>query len=431
MIFKKTALSTAIALMTAGLVACGGGDATPAPMPASTPMQVGDAIALTASGKLISFNRATPGTMVGSTTVSGLAANETLVGIDFRPLDAKLYGVGSRGSVYTVEPSTGVATLEVALKALAGDDNPFTALAGTVFAVDFNPAADRLRLIGSKGQNLRINVDTGDTTTDGTVALAGGATTVGAAAYTNAFLGTSTTQLFDIDFASGLLHLQSPPNDGTLVAGVPLGVAATGGEFDIDARTNTGYAALTVGGTTSLYTVNLAPAAGASAATVVAAIAGGEAIKGLALALAQAAAPSAIGLTADNRLGAGETVVGIDVRPSDGVLYALTTAGKVYTVGASTGVATLKSTLAADPADITAAFTALVGAAFSVDFNPVVDRLRVVSETGQNLRVNVDTGLTTTDTDLTRASAPASVLASAYTNSFAGTTATALFNLVH
>ena len=139
MIFKKTSLSTAIALMTAGLVACGGGDDTPAPMPASTPMQVGDAIALTASGKLISFNRATPGTTVGSTTVSGLAANETLVGIDFRPLDAKLYGVGSLGSVYTVEPSTGVATLEVALKALAGDDNPFTALAGTVFAAPRRP----------------------------------------------------------------------------------------------------------------------------------------------------------------------------------------------------------------------------------------------------------------------------------------------------
>jgi hypothetical protein len=405
---------------------------------------VGDTVALTASGKLISFNRTTPATMVGSVAVSGMAAGESLLGIDYRPADAKLYALGSAGNVYTIEPSTGVATLKVALKAAAGDDDPFVALSGSDFAVDFNPAADRLRVVSNGGQNLRINVDTGDATTDGLISLAGGAPHVTAAGYTNAFFGTTGTQLFDIDAASGLLHLQDPPNNGTLAAGLALGV--TGAQvngFDIDARNNTGYAALAVAGTTNLYRVNVA----SGAATAVGAIAGGEMVRGLAL--QQPAAPTVLGLTTASQLvafdpkapttltsttsitglGAGETVVGIDTRPKDGALYALTNAGKVYTVDPATGAATLKVTLAPDPADATNPFATLSGTLFSVDFNPQADRMRVISDNGQNLRINVDTGATFTDAMINRASAAPVVLASAYTNSFDGAPSTMLFNL--
>src|SRR5215213_4160644 len=49
-------------------------------------------------------------------------------------------------------------------------------------------------------------------------------------------------------------------------------------------------------------------------------------------------------------LQAGENLVGIDVRPATGELYALSAAGRLYTIDARTGAATLKSTLAADPA---------------------------------------------------------------------------------
>jgi len=93
-----------------------------------------------------------------------------------------------------------------------------------------------------------------------------------------------------------------------------------------------------------------------------------------------------------------ENVLGIDVRPADGTLYAITDAAKLYTLDPSTGVATLKSTLAADAADTTSPFSSLDGAEVGMDFDPVVDRLRVVSTTGQNLRIDVDTGTTTTDT---------------------------------
>ena len=440
---------TTIAAATTLLAACGGGGyddpaPMPGPMPAPTLVMVGDTVALTASGRLISFNRAAPGTLVGSVAVSGLAAGDTLLGIDYRPADARLYALGSAGTVYTIEPSTGVATAKSTLKAAANDDDPFVALAGSDFAVDFNPAADRLRVVSNVGQNLRINVDTGDATTDGLISLAGGTAHVTAGAYSNAFFGTVTTQLFDIDAASGLLHLQDPPNNGTLAAGLALGVSgAQVNGFDIDARNNAGYAALTVGGTTNLYRVNVTT----GAATPIGTIAGGESIRGLAL--QQPAAPTVLGLTPGNQLvafdpktpdtitgttpitglPAGEVVVGIDTRPKDGALYALTGAGKVYTVNPATGAATLKVTLAADPADASAPFSALSGSVFSVDFNPMADRLRVISDNGQNLRINVDTGATTTDTPINRAGVAPLVLASAYSNSFDGTASTMLFNL--
>jgi len=93
-----------------------------------------------------------------------------------------------------------------------------------------------------------------------------------------------------------------------------------------------------------------------------------------------------------------ETIVGVDARPADGKFYALTSSGKLYTIDRTTGVATMGATLAADPADTSTPFTGLTGTDIGMDFNPVVDRLRVTSSTGQNLRINVDTGLVTTDT---------------------------------
>ena len=443
---KKTALAASIAVMVAGLMACGGGggdgDPTPPPTPPVT-VQVGDTIVLTVTGQLASFNRAAPGTLVGSVLVSGLGTNESLLGIDYRPADGQLYGLSSSGRLFTIVPSTGVATLKSTLKAATGD--AFTALAGTEFGVDFNPVADRLRVVGNTGQNLRINVDTGDVITDGAIKPATGTASVSAAAYTNTFAGATTTALYDIDAATGLLHLQDPPNNGGLAAGVALGVASTTvNGFDIDARSNTGYAALTVDGVTSLYTVNVG--ATSAAATRVGTIAVGQSVRGLAL--VQAAAPTALGLTTDNRLvafdpkapntltattaitglPAGDTVLGIDVRPTDRAVYALTSAGRIYTVDPATGAATLKSTLSADATDTTAPYAGLVGTVFSVDFNPVADRLRVIGNLGQSLRINVDTGATTTDGDINR-TAPATVLASAYSNSFAGTTSTVLYNL--
>lgn len=437
---------SAVALM---LAACGSGsnDNTPIvvvpPAPVATP---GDAFVLTTGNRLVSYNIAAPVTARTNVAVTGLQAGENLLGIDFRPADGQLYGVGSTGRLYTLNGATGAATLKSTLSADAADTTlPFTALAGTDFGVDFNPVADRLRIVSNTGQSLRINVDTGATTTDG--AINGGAanTAVNAAAYTNSFAGTASTTLYVIDAANNTLYTQNPPNNGTLTLPVALGVAATNiGGFDIDAKTNTGYAIMTVGGVRGLYSLNLA--ATSAPATLIGST-GLEDARGLAL--RTPAAPIAYGLTDDARivtfkistpntldtnvavtgLASGERLLGVDVRPKDGLLYGVSSTGRILTIDPATGAATVKATLAADAADTTAPYTAIAGTGFAVDFNPVADRLRVIGSTGQSLRINVDTGATTTDGTINRTSAAPVVTAAAYTNSYAGTTATSLYDI--
>ena len=446
-LFPKLILASSIAL---ALAACGGSDHDdmPAPDPAPAPpvMTAGDVFAITVSNKLISFNRDAPGTIRTSLAVSGLQSAETLLGIDFRPSDGLLYAVGSSGRIYTIDTASGAATVKSTLAADATDTTlPFTALAGTDFGVDFNPVADRLRVVGNTGQSLRINVDSGATTTDGAI-NGGAANTVTASSYTNSFAGTSSTTLYALDTTNDTLYVQNPPNNGTLSLPLALGVdAGAANGMDIDARTNLAYAVLTVGGVRNLYTINLA--ATSAPATSVGAVGVTEDIRGIAL--RAAAAPMAFGLADDGRLLAfriatpntiaatltvtglngGETLLGIDFRPKDGQLYGLTSAARIVTIDTGSGAATVKAMLAADAADTTAAYAGIVGTGFAVDFNPVADRLRVIGDGGQNLRINVDTGATTTDGAINRAGATPFVTAGAYTNSYAGAATTTLYDI--
>lgn len=441
---RKSLIASSLVLLATGLVACGGGGNN---NPQPTPVQdVGDTLALTASGTLFSFNRTDPTTLIGSVTVSGLGGGETLLGIDVRPTDGLLYALSSLGRIYTVDPSTGVATLRSTLSADVADASaPYVALAGDRFGIDFNPTVDRLRVVGNSGQNLRINVDTGATTTDALINLSGGTPAVSAVAYTNSFDGATATQLFDLNTVDGQRYLQTPPNNGTLTSGVTLGVSFTEGEFDIDPVTNVGYAALTVGGTPQLYRIDLA--ATSNAATAVGTLPGSASVIGLAL-NTPAPAATVLGLTAAGELlsfnprtpntiastlslGApvGESVVGIDIRPIDGLLYAVTrdtgNIGRVYTVDTTTGVLTPVATIS----------VALSGTSFSVDFNPAANALRVISETGQSLAVNLTTspGTATVNGSVNYVGVPAaSVVAAAYLNSGVSTTqpaATTLYSI--
>ncbi|WP_163831669.1 DUF4394 domain-containing protein, partial [Proteus mirabilis] len=103
--------------------------------------------------------------------------------IDVRPADGLLYAVISDGSVVTIDPATGKATPKSKLDTMLP--------AGVVATVDFNPVADRLRVIGSDGTNLRANVDDGKVTKDGglkfaeTDGMKGKIPKVVAGAYTN------------------------------------------------------------------------------------------------------------------------------------------------------------------------------------------------------------------------------------------------------
>ena len=109
---------------------------------------------------------------------------------------------------------------------------PWKQAAATTF--DFNPAADRLRLMSSDGTSLRINVDDGMVTVDGshkfkdTDVNAGKTPRIVAGAYTNSYKGTKSTTLYNIDAATGSLVTQAPPNDGILNTVGPLGISVKG-----------------------------------------------------------------------------------------------------------------------------------------------------------------------------------------------------------
>jgi uncharacterized protein (TIGR03118 family) len=126
-------------------------------------------------------------------------------------------------------------------------------------------------------------------------------------------------------------------------------------------------------------------------------------------------------------LQSGEVVLGIDVRPATGQLFALGSTSRLYILDTATGAATA----------VGGPFTpALNGVDFGVDFNPTVDRLRVVSDADQNLRLNPNNGTVAgTDTALAFASgdpnfgANPNVTGSAYTNNFAGATTTSLYGI--
>ena len=102
-----------------------------------------------------------------------------------------------------------------------------------------------------------------------------------------------------------------------------------------------------------------------------------------------------------------ETLLDIDIRPEDGALYALSSAGNLYLIDMTTGAAILSATLTGvvlDPA----------ATRFGIDFSPTVDRLRIVSNTGQNLRLTPGSSVTTIDSALNGAATGA--VSVAYTN---------------
>lgn len=97
-------------------------------------------------------------------------------------------------------------------------------------------------------------------------------------------------------------------------------------------------------------------------------------------------------------LQTGEKILGIDFRPATGELYALGSTGRLYTINFNSGNATLVAALTTTPAGSTSPVPLqLSGTSFGFDFNPVVDRIRIISNSGQNLRAHPVTGVTVID----------------------------------
>lgn len=209
---------------------------------------------ITVANELVTFHSDSPGAIRHRVPVSGLAEGDRLIAIDSRPETGQLYGLGASSRVYVLNPVSGAARA-------AG--NPFSPLlAGSNFGFDFNPVADRIRVVSDGRQNLRLNPDDGQVAgQDNPIEYAegdpgaGSNPSPGGAAYTPA----DPTQLLIIDSARDALALQDPPNQGTLKTVGPLGVDL--GEpvgFDIAADNRAWVTGRRGGGATELFLIDVA-----------------------------------------------------------------------------------------------------------------------------------------------------------------------------
>ncbi|MDW8808639.1 DUF4394 domain-containing protein [Streptomyces scabiei] len=260
---KRLTAALAVVVTSASLMLGMPGTASAAP--AAVPSL--RAFGISGDGTLMAtFTTDRPDVLNWVRVINGLSGDTALVGIDFRVQNGLLYGVGNKGGIYTIK--TPPATPDVVVTKVSQLQY---ALHGTQFGVDFNPAADRLRVISDNGQNLRHNL--GDHTTIQDVNLTtppteGTTKGVTAAAYTNNDLnGATATTLFDINTNSDQVVIQSPANNGTLAPTGSLGLDAqlkagmdiystlSGGKT-VD---NAAFASLTPYGATtpSLYSINV------------------------------------------------------------------------------------------------------------------------------------------------------------------------------
>ncbi|AFY83527.1 DUF4394 domain-containing protein [Oscillatoria acuminata] len=139
------------------------------------------------------------------------------------------------------------------------------------------------------------------------------------------------------------------------------------------------------------------------------------------------------------------TLLGIDTRPANGLIYGVTTTNNIYSIDPQSLGFTINPNGALNnirtPVTVAATFVSTLSEPFEggivsgLDFNPVPDRLRLVGENNQNFRINVDTGEVIVDGTLAFAADDPNgginptISASGYTNSFAGTTSTQLYNI--
>ena len=408
-------------------------------------------VGLTVGNELLTFDSARPEAIVNSVRITGLdSSRDSVVGIDYRPATGLLYAATTT-SLYTVDSKTGVATRVNALAPTKPN--------GGEFGFDFNPVVDRLRVVSDADQNLRINPNDGSVSVDGLLAYSdsnvGRNPNVTGSAYLNPDNDPTTgTVLYGIDSKLDMLVTQNPANAGSLQAVGRLGVdAGSMVGFDIG-RDNSAFASLMISpsgsfggnsdnrnaGDTGLYTINLTT----GKATFIGKIGGNRSVRDIAVVLTQ---QPVFGVTSDNRLvtfnsaapevinssraitglATGESILGIDFRPANGLLYGLGSANNVYVINTMTGAAT-------DVNDLNN--PALNGDQFGFDFNPAVDALRITSDSDQNMRVPMGgQGIEVADGLLTYAVGDPNqgqnpnIAGSAYVNNFPGTTTTVLYGI--
>jgi hypothetical protein len=233
--------------------------------------------------ELLALNTGTPSLVLSKNKVTGLVSKkEHLVGIDFRPADGTLWAFSDAGQLYTINPSSAVATA-------VGSPSTVPLEKKTSYGFDFNPVADRIRVTNTAQQNLRFDPTTGtlvdfdpatptvdpDTGLQYVVGDANASAKpriAGSAYSTNAADAPSTT-LYDIDTNRDVLVTQgsaggtaTSPNTGQLFTVGSTGVNVpdqVGFDILTENGTDAAFAVFAPGGkgSTGLYSVNLATGA--------------------------------------------------------------------------------------------------------------------------------------------------------------------------
>ncbi len=230
------------------------------------------AYGVTSNQTLVSFDTGSPVAIQSGLAISGLQNNEQIRGIDFRPANGVLYALGSFNNLYTINTSTGAASLVG-----TGVGLP---LNGSSFGFDFNPVIDRIRVVSDAGNNYVLNPDTGAGTQVTSLFYAGGDANAGmtpnvtSSAYTNSFAGTTSTQLYGIDTGLDILVRQAN-SAGTLETVGFLGADIVDmAGFDISGTTGMAYAVSIENGATRsvLWSIDL----DTGAATMLGEIGGGS-----------------------------------------------------------------------------------------------------------------------------------------------------------
>lgn len=425
---------------------------------------------LTDNGQLAMMTDVTtPGNMSPGMAITGVPSGMEIVGIDYRPNTGQLYGLAynktastNNAQIIVIDPATAVAT---------GIGTPITLSLGTAgIGFDFNPAVDRIRVVAENGMNYRLHPVTGAlVATDGNLDFA--ATDVNAAAtpfiaacgYTNSYIGSESTTLFNYDRGLDVLVSQVPPNNGTLntigSAGINVNAAypTVGMDIYFDPVTKTNMAMINanVGSDMNdhLYSIDLSTGQATSWGSM------GMPVRDIAAVITRdvpATYTGALvyGLTKVNSnlvsfstddpttirsiktisgLTNGHRIAGMDVRPVDRNLYALgyndtTMNFAVYWIDTATGMATKIGT--GGTMDLG------TGEVIGFDFNPTVDRIRVTATNDSSYRLHPETGsLVATDTSFAYAAgdvnfgADPHVGAIAYINSYRGASSTVLYGV--
>lgn len=410
-------LGAAILSLTA--ISCNDDDSNNSDRPVEAVAPDVNFTALASNNTIITYNASTLRAPIATVPIVGLPTSERIVSIDYRPATGQLYGLGSSSRLYFINEKSGVATA-------LGVTSFAPVIASANASINFNPTVDRIRLVTDSGQNLRLHPELGTVVATDGVINGGVSPKIGAIAYTNSMAGATTTMLYDIDFEQDKLYLQNPPNDGGLQLVGDLGINFEGvGDMDILPDNSSALAVINNNNVSSLFTIDLTTGKAANVGKFAEQI----------VSIAFKTNPIAYATTSTNMLfrfnpttgtnnsvaltglATNESIVGLDFRPANGGLYAVSNQSRLFTVNTANGALTVVGSTFG---------TALIGTAFGFDFNPTVDRIRLVSNTGQNLRLHPDLGTVAAVDGNLNPGTPA-VTAGAYTNNIAGATTTVLF----